>query len=342
CTLIKTAGSGACLLFTVHHLIFDGWSRDVFFRELAAVYRALQAGESQVLPRSVDTAATVVAPADLDADLLWWREHLQGAPRLALPFAGTGGKGAGRVPVQADPLLCRALHRLAHSEDASLFMVLAAAWAITAGALGREDDVVFGTDMAGRDRDSGDQIGFFINPLPLRITVRSGMTVREVVAGTREVVLGAFKRQHVPFDDILRATGVARDAVAAPLFDTKLVLQQGALDPPRLDGQALVPQAHIRGLDMNLLLDLTEAGGALSGWVKFRRQALDQATAGRIASAFVALLEDMVRWPEARVPDLALAISERVLPAATGFRAHAGRRQATVPSSPGVVTDALQ
>ncbi|MBV9775387.1 MAG: amino acid adenylation domain-containing protein, partial [Gemmatimonadetes bacterium] len=231
--LVRLADDDQVLLFTLHHVVSDGWSMGVLTREVGALYAAFARGESSPLPEPpiqyADFAAWErewLSGDNLAALVGYWAERLRGAPALLeLPTdrprpARRSYRGAQRQRMLPRELLS-ALHALARREGATLYMVVLAAFKLLLSRLAGQPDVVVGTPIAGRTRrETEGVIGLFVNTLALR-TDLSGMErqgFRELLARVREGTLGAYAHQDVPFEKLLEELQVERSLAHTPLF----------------------------------------------------------------------------------------------------------------------------
>ncbi len=252
------------LLLAMHHIVSDGWSIDVFVRELAALYASASerraplsdaaaliasAGLRPLPIRYADYAAWQrrwLAGGERDVQLAYWRRRLAAAPQaIELPTdrprpplrTHRGGHAGRTVPAPvADGLLA-----LARREGASLFMVMLAAFALLLHRLAGEEDVVVGTPIAGRGRTELEGlIGIFLNTLVLRVGLGGDPSVRELIGRVRETAVDAFAHQDVPFEMLLDDLKPERDLARTPLFQVFFNM----LSPPaemRLPGLTLEP-----------------------------------------------------------------------------------------------------
>ncbi|HEV3052085.1 MAG TPA: condensation domain-containing protein, partial [Longimicrobium sp.] len=179
--LLRLSEEDHVLLLTMHHIVSDGWSIGVLFRELSALYEAYREGRGSPLPElAVQYADYAVwqreqlAGEALERQLAYWRERLAGAPELLeLPTdhprpAVQTYRGAA-VPVALPLELLERLQSLARSEEATLYMVLLAAFQVLLSKYSGSDDIVVGSPIAGRTRKEMEElIGFFVNTLVLR------------------------------------------------------------------------------------------------------------------------------------------------------------------------------
>ena len=316
--LIVEGGARHTLLFVLHHIVTDGWSMSVLVREIAALYSGALGGGVAPLPdlpvQYGDYAAWQrrwLAGETLAAQLDYWRRQLAGAPPvLVLPtdrprpeeqsFAGSSLRLsllAGSLP---------ALRRLALDTGASLFMLLFAAFHVLLRSLSGEEDIVVGTDVANRNRSETEGlIGFFINQLPLRVSSAGNPTFRELIGRVREVALGAYAHQDLPFEKMVDALKLDRQLRYSPVFQVKLFLLNlpaAALDLPGLQVDPLELERGTANLDLNVAL--RESGDALTGWANFRTDLFEAATVSRLLKSFEALLARVLVEPDLSVDEL--------------------------------------
>ncbi|HEX7243109.1 MAG TPA: amino acid adenylation domain-containing protein, partial [Longimicrobiaceae bacterium] len=329
--LLRTGDAEWVLLFTLHHIVSDGWSMDVLLRETSAAYGALTDGRESSLPElPVQYADFAVwqrrwlAGGVLDAQLAWWRERLEGAPPL-LDLA----TDRPRPPVPSDrgatrafelaPRSAAALRELSRREGATLFMTLLAGWQLLLGRYSGQDDVSVGVPIAGRTRvETEGLIGFFVNTLVVRADLSGEPGFRELLARVRETTLGAYGHQDVPFERLVEELTPERSLAHTPFFQAMFSLQGAGRPPLRLGGLAAEPLAGDRDepAKFDLTLDVVEDGERLHGTLTYRADLWDGATAGRILDHFARLLDAVAADPDRPVGEvgfLAPGERERVL-----------------------------
>ncbi|HEY7213896.1 MAG TPA: condensation domain-containing protein, partial [Thermoanaerobaculia bacterium] len=211
-SLLKLAAAEHVLLFSMHHIVSDGWSMGLLFRELTALYRAFAAGLPSPLPEPAvqypDFAQWQrerLSEERLAAEVGWWRERLAGYPDyLELPGdrprpAGGSFKGA-IEPFEIPRELAERLRALALREGATPFMLLLAAFETFLFRLSGQDAFLVATNVAGRNRTELEGvIGFFTEILLLRARLESGLTFRELLSWVRRDSLDAQAHQELPF-----------------------------------------------------------------------------------------------------------------------------------------------
>jgi amino acid adenylation domain-containing protein len=305
----------------MHHVISDGWSLGLFFQELDALYTAFLHGLASPL------AELPIQYGDYavwqrhrlsghvhEEQVAFWKLQLEGAPVLQLPtdrprplaqsFRGASERFS--IP----PGVCESLRALSREQDATLFMILLAAFTVILHRYSEQDDVLVGLPVAGRThRLVEGMIGFFINSLVLRTDLSGDPTFLELVARVRETTLSAFEHQDLPFEKLVEELHVPRDLGRNPLFQVTFQL----INAPTLasgNGRAAaarpapVPEVE-RGTAMfDLAFDLIEAPEGLLGRVEYSTDLFEAATVAGMAHSFEAVLSEVVRDPERPLSEL--------------------------------------
>ena len=308
------------MLFTMHHIISDGWSMGVLVREVAELYRAFSLGEAARLPElSLQYADYAIwqrqwlQGAALETQLSYWRERLKELPpALELPadrarplvqtFAGAS------LPIHLPKKLTEELKALSRREGATLFMTLLAAFQTLLYRYTGQPDIATGTPIANRQRrETENLIGFFVNTLVLRADLSGSPTFRELLKQVREVALGAYAHQDVPFELLVEELHPERSQSYTPLFQTMLVLQNapaGALDLPGVEATLIGNEGGVSRFD--LAFSLEESGQGLEGICEYSTDLFDEATMLRLLGHFETLLEGIIANADERVDALPL------------------------------------
>src|SRR5262249_16779744 len=221
------------VLFTMHHIVSDGWSMGILIREVGALYRSYNlgsAGESSPLEElEIQYADFAVWQRQwlkgkvLEDKLEYWRKQLTGIENLEMPAdhprpAVQSHRGAVRNFI-FDPELTRKLRALSQREGATLFMTMLAGFDVLMSRYSGQQDVAIGTDIANRNRaEIEGLIGFFVNQLVLRVKVRARESFRELLKQVREVCLGAYAHQDLPFEKLVDELQPERDLSRSPLY----------------------------------------------------------------------------------------------------------------------------
>jgi amino acid adenylation domain-containing protein len=318
--LLRLDDAEHVLLFTLHHVVSDGWSTGVLVREVSELYGAFSEGREPGLPelpvQYADYAAWQRAHLQgetLEAQLAYWRERLGGAPPLLeVPTdrprsAATGERGRSR-PFTLSAGLVAGLRELGRAEGATPYMVLLAAWQLLLAKYSGQEDVVVGSPIAGRTRTELEGvIGFFANTLALRTDLSGDPAFRELLGRVREGVVGAQAHQEVPFERVVDELGIERSLTHTPLFQAMFAYQnteRGELRMGALEAEPVGGGAELAPFD--LTLSLFESPGALAGSLVYRAELWEDAGMERLLEHFRVLLEAVAAEPGRRVSELEL------------------------------------
>jgi amino acid adenylation domain-containing protein len=319
-TLLHVADDEHVLLLTMHHIVSDAWSMGILIREVTTLYAAYTRGAASPLPELPIQYADFahwqrewLEGERLDAQVSYWREQLADSPALLeLPTdrprpAAQTYRGASAT-FMLSRSLTEHLQRLSRQEGVTLFMTLLAAFQSLLARYAGTDNVVVGTPIAGRSRaELEGLIGFFVNTLVLRTRLADDPTVIELLRRVREVCLGAYAHQEVPFEKLVEELQPERALSHAPLFQVMFSLQNASAEEARLPGLELKPLEVESGVaKFDLTLSLSESASGLWGALEYNTDLFDEATARRMTRHFERLLEGMVSEPERRVSELEL------------------------------------
>ncbi|MET0398351.1 MAG: condensation domain-containing protein, partial [Longimicrobiaceae bacterium] len=317
---VRLARGEQALLFDMHHIVSDEWSMGIMVREMAELYDALAAGRPPSLPdpevQYPDFAVWQrehLGGERLEAQLAFWRARLAGLPPLLelptdRPRAASAGVAGGRRSRTFAASTGHAVRALAQAEGATLFMTLLAAWQLLLGRHAGTGDVAVGTPVAGRTRPEVEgTLGFFVNTLVMRADLSGDPTVRELLAATREAVLGAHANQDLPFEQLVDELHPERAAGAAPLFQVMFSLQRAAEEAVRLGGVGVEeidsPDAAVR---FDLSMSSGDVAGEMSASIGFRSALFDGATVERMLAQYERVLAAMAADPGGRISAIEL------------------------------------
>jgi amino acid adenylation domain-containing protein len=320
CTVLRLGDEEHVGLLTMHHIISDGWSTGILVREVATLYVAFCAGGSSPLP------ALPIQYADfahwqrqwlqgevLETQIAYWKKQLANAPALIdLPTdhprpAVQTFRGAHQSLVLPKHLQ-EGFKTLSRQEGVTLFMTLLAAFKVLLYRYTSQDDLIVGTPIANRNRlETEGLIGFFVNALVLRTDLSGNPSFRELLRRVREVCLGAYGHQDLPFDRLVEELHVKRDLSRNPLFQVMFVMHNAPLRTVELPGLTLSPvegDSETAHFDLTLQIMDTEQG--LTAAFVYNTDLFEAGTIARMLGNFQTLLEAMVADPEQRLSDLPL------------------------------------
>lgn len=309
--LVRVGPEDHALFIQPHNLIWDGWSFDLFLRELSALYPALAQGKSSPLePLQVRYRDYAVwhrgrmSTPESESQIAWWRARLESAPpTLELPadhrrklesdlLAGNRGIQLPRADVDA-------LTALARENGATLFMVLYAAFNVLLHRLTGETDLLVGTPVRGRSRpELEDLIGPFINAVVLRTQLSPSLTFRELLARVRETTLDSFSHQDVPLE------ALGPNAPAVRVFFS---LQDARARAPSI-GPCTVQQLHVLppASATDLMLWMMETSTGLLAMANYRADLFEAETIERFLRQFRSVFSAILRTPDAPIGALQL------------------------------------
>ncbi len=311
--VVRLGAEEHVLLLTLHHIVFDGWSMGVLVRELDALYRAAVEGEQCAL------SAPTVQYADfsiwqhewLSGDHLqeligYWIEKLGGAPPvLELPTDHPrppvptfhGATAAERWSQE----LVEGLQKLSRRESSTLYMVLLTGLKALLTRYTGLTDISVASPIANRSRPEIENlIGFFVNTLVMRTDLGGDIDFDEALDRVREVALGAFGHQDVPFEQVVEVMQPERTLSHSPLFQVMFVLQNATSDSMRLHGLEVTPLAsRSETARFDLTLVVTEqTTGELQVMLEYSTDLFEHATICRLLDHYRRLLEVVVADPE--------------------------------------------
>nr|CEL13319.1 Siderophore biosynthesis non-ribosomal peptide synthetase modules [Kibdelosporangium sp. MJ126-NF4] len=341
--LLRISADDHVLVLVMHHIVTDGWSSAIVFRELSHYYQAFAHGAAAELPelpiQYADFALwqreTLDGPK-LDGLVDYWRRQLDGAEALRLPAdrarpAVRSSRGA-TLRFDIPGTLMTAVGELGRRRRATPFMVLLA---VVQALFSRESgqlDITVSTAVANRDRpEITGLIGYFVNTLPLRTDLSGNPTVLELIDRAAMTCRDAYDHQEMPFDKIVEVVQPERDGgIGNALVRAMLVLQNMPTEPWK-SGELLFEPMRLDNrtalLDLSIIVEATAAEDYLCS-IEYSVDLFDHATITRFGEALVQMLEAFVADPDARIEHIELA-------AETAWARLVGRWNATSREMPG-------
>ncbi len=316
--LVRLGATDHALFLTMHHIVSDGWSMGVLVREITALYAAVRAGTPSPLPElAVQYADFAVwqrqwlAGGELERQLAYWRRRLAGAPAtidlpLDRPRPVVPGHRGAHVYSRLNAEIAAGLSRLAHRHEATLFMVLLAAFQTLLLRLSGQEDLPVGSAIANRNRAEIEPlIGFFVNSLVLRGDLSGDPAFDELLARVRQTTLEAFAHQDLPFERLVEELRPERRLAANPLFQVSFVLQNAPAGAMELPGLSLSSfELAVTTTRFDLELYAWEVDGSLATALYYNTELFDPSTLHRLAAHLERLLAGVVASPDRRLSEL--------------------------------------
>jgi amino acid adenylation domain-containing protein len=322
--LLQLEDEERVLLLTIHHISTDAWSTGLLFGEVSRLYNAFAQGkESPLAELEIQYADYAVWQREwlqddvLEHQLNYWKQQLADAPAvLDLPTdrsrpAVQSYRGA-VVPFAFSQNLEERLKTLSQREGVTMFMTLLAAFQTLLSRYSGQEDVVVGTPIAGRNQGGVENlIGFFINTLVLRNKLSSRQTFRDLLRQTRDVALGAYANQEVPFEKLVEEVQPERSLSHQPLFQVVFSLQNIPGDGLVLEGLTLTRFRQGAGIArFDITMTMAETGQGLPGTLEYSTDLFDEATIKRMLGHFNILLENLVTNPDTPIARLRMLPQE--------------------------------
>lgn len=317
--LIQLADGKYILAIVFHHIVFDGWSKNIFLQELSNIYNSYIKKEEPLLKElNIQYADYTLWQKDwldgenLSRQLSYWKEKLSGElPILDLPIdysrpptqTFSGGKEQIIIPKTISDLLIN----ISNDEEVTLFMTLLAAYKLFMHKLTGQEDILIGSPIANRDQnDIGKLIGFFINTLAFRSKIDKVLTFRNFLREVRHTSLDAFQHANLPFEKLVEELQPNRDTSVPPIFQTMFVFQDERDSSFTLDNVDISQISHennISKFDLTLFADYNNAN-QLVLTLEYNTDLFKRKTIKRILENFHTLLNNIVTNPYQSIAEL--------------------------------------
>lgn len=314
--LLRLGPEDAVLAVVIHHLVFDGWSLHVLWRELQALYAAHVDAQPERLPppprRYVDYVTwqreRLQGPR-LAMLLDYWQQRLAGLEDLHLPTdtgcADRVSTHAARERFALEPTRVESLRKLCRDLGITMGVVFATALAVLLHELTGALDVAIGVPVADRNRPEFEGlIGALLNLVVLRVDLAREPTFVELLERVRRSFVGAYDHRELPHGCLSGLHGLPGELSLAPV---RVVLNfvSSREETPTLLGLKAT-RLHVDGHPpscADLSLHLFDRAGALSGFVLYKRDLFAVERVQRWVSRFMGILDELMAGPGQRVAE---------------------------------------
>ncbi|MEV4413085.1 condensation domain-containing protein [Catellatospora sp. NPDC049609] len=320
--LLALADDRHRLLVTVHHIVYDAWSGDVFATELVEFYRQFADGTPADLPRlRTDFAGYARAQrepgalAALDGHLAYWRDRLAGAPVTSTPRPDrrrplVQTHRGGRHVLALPSALSGSMAALAQQSGVAFNAVALAGFTAALSQTTGQDDLVVGTPGAGRSRTELEPlIGSFANMLVLRLDLSGDPSVREAVRRAHQCTGEAYRHQDAPYARVVEEVAPPRDPGINPLFQVMFTVTDAGAAERAAAGVRFTPVPVDNQLtDFDLFVTLSRRAGGDELVLDYNADLYLPGTVARLAERISAVLSEMVRaadTPLRQLPSMA-------------------------------------
>ena len=321
--LLRLSENEYVAIITMHHIISDGWSAGVLLHEMTVLYEAFIADRPSPLgelPTQYSDFARWQRRWLESRSQTYWKKHLDPLPpAIALPW---DHERPAAMTFRGNSILFNLPHELSaellalsRRQNVTLHMTLLAAFKTLLHRYSGQTDIVIGGSTANRSEiDMEKLIGFFVNLLVFRTNVSGDPKFTELLQRVREVTLGAYAHQEMPFAMLVNELKVKREWNRNPLFQVVFVLQNAPLEAVELPGLTFSPvQFNSNSSPFDLLVSLWESDGAIDGVLNYSEELFDHATMERLLNRYRNLLESIVANPEEHLSRLQLRGPEETM-----------------------------
>lgn len=317
--IIKIGHEDYILMLHPHHIISDGWSWSVLFNELEILYKGILRGEMpQLAPLTIQYADFAYYQRQwlqnevLESRVSYWKNNLENTqPLLKLPLDYPRPKVLNyegeRIHTSISPVLTEKLKILSKEQGVSLFMTLLGIINVQLYMYTGSGDICVGTPTASRNMvEIENLIGLFVNTLVLRTKINEKNTFTELLHEVRDVCLGAYANQDVPFEKLVDELNVERDMSYTPLVQAMFVLQGFRESDLDLQGLKIKPYNFSRGtIRFDLEIYFWEEKDNFNGYFEYNKALFQPNTIKRMIENFHSVLNAVLQNPESSVSSLA-------------------------------------
>jgi amino acid adenylation domain-containing protein len=322
--LLRLSEAEHILILILHHIIFDMWSVEVLLQEVKVIYENLTTGKSSPLPdlpiQYADFAVwqrQYLKNEVLENHLNYWKQQLSGTlPVLHLPTnrprsAVTYNHGA--IHDFALPKdLSDAIQAFSQQEGVTLYMTLLAALNALLYTYNQQEDILIGSPIANRNQvDLEPLIGFFVNTIILRTNLSGNPSFRDLLVRVRELTLGAYAHQELPFEKLVEALQPNRKHGEFPLVQVWFVLENALLTEMKLADVNLIDMEFYNGIaNYELRLSISETSDGLKGSLDYKSELFAATTIVEMVKNLEIILRQVVDKPDISLNELAAMITQ--------------------------------
>lgn len=300
------------ICIVIHHIAFDGWSKEVFLRDLMAYYNyyiAMNKGNKDAILGLPELSIqyrdfavwqrSYLSGSQLEQQLLFWRNLLNGYENLNLPIEyerpPTFNHAGANVNFNLDKLTSKNLRNLSSELKVTLYSLLLSGFYILLHTYSNQDDIVIGTPVANRQHEQlDDLIGFFVNNLVLRSRLDSKRPVIDYIKNISELVIKAQLHQDLPFEKLVEELVETKDESRNPIFQVMFGVQHFQ----QMDdyGELFVPySSQVSGstakFDLTVMID--DSIEEINGVFNYATSLFKMQTIERLISTFKLILSQI-------------------------------------------------
>ncbi|OQK16460.1 hypothetical protein AU255_00700 [Methyloprofundus sedimenti] len=321
----KTGEKEYIFLITMHHIISDGWSAAILFREFSVLYSAYCNETKSLLPDLAIQYADFASwqrkwlqGARLEKQLNYWREQLNGSPTLLKlpidhPRPSVQNSNGKTYKFSITSNLAKNLNLYCQQKGLTLFSVLISTLNILLYRYGGQSDINIGIPVANRNRfETESLIGFFVNTLVIRSNLSGNPCLIDFLEKVNQTSIDALEHQDLPFEKLVETIQPERDLSYSPVFQVMFVLHNVPLGSLNVDGLVITPLDIDYGTTkFDLVLHATELNGWIEAAFEYNTDLFEQDTIMRLAVHYESLLKSIVESPDvSKLSELSLLLGE--------------------------------
>jgi len=323
--LLTLSSEEHILLITLHHIVSDGWSMEIFFQELSFLYEKFLKNQEGSLPapplQYADFALwqrEYLKGDILEKQLLYWKTTLSDIPELLTlptdyPRPPELTYQGGRCEIALSKEIQKKLHLLSQSHNCSLFMILLSGLQILLKRYSGQDDIVVGSPIANRNQQEIEGlIGFFVNTLALRTIFEENQTFLDVLTKVKETTLSAYQHQDLPFEQLVDHLEIPRALNHNPVFQVLFVLQNAShetsLELAELKTEPIPFNDSISKFDLTISAYEYEEGIRIS--IDYLKDIFEASTVKRFAHHFENLIAEILKDPNQLIDEIPILTQE--------------------------------
>lgn len=320
CSLIKIAENSHILQLSTHHIVSDGWSRGILFRDLSELYTAyLHNHVPSFIDLPIQYADYAICQREwlqgdtLETHLKYWRHQLDDAPTYLnlhtdKPRPPLESFRGATLAVDLPSPLLESIKNIACAEGATLFMATLAAFYVLLSRWSGQQDIVVGTPVAGRShRALEGLVGCFVNMLALRTVLSPTLTYRQLLSNVKDTTLDGYSHQEIPFEMLVKDLRPERTVSRQPIFQVVFAVQNFPEQHLSLPGvTAASVDTDWTYSQFDLAVHLHEQRGQASAIFQYAADLFEEGTIRRISRQFTQLLTSIANNPDAIVSTLSM------------------------------------
>lgn len=318
--LIKTSENEYFFHFTVHHLIFDGWSWGVFVKELNSLYKNISSGadvsnSSRVYQyyEYAQWQRDQKECSNREDSVVYWKNSLRGhSGYLNFPYDFKRGDTAtgfgGREHFILDKNISDSFRNFCRKQNVTEYISYLSAFTILLHQYSGDTDICIGTPAAGRSHSKfEDIIGFFVNSVVIRTQICPENSFTDFIQDSNKTVIGALEHQDLPFQEIVDSINPKRALNTNPIFQVQFAWQNTPRPPfdfPDIQAERYVLKEGVSPLDITLYM--WEEDGRIEGEIEYNTDLLTRNTITDMKDRFINLILNIAENPRRTIGEFAV------------------------------------